>query len=327
MSTSLIYLLKCKFYDIIIQMIESLKHTEIYKSLNLMQNLKHAYLFFSLDKELNNNIAMLFAKQILCENQSICGVCSACKQVNSLSHPDFYVLNQESIKVEHVDVLIRKLATKPISASKKIFVILNAENINEISQNKILKSLEEPNSDNIFILSTSRIDKLLPTVLSRLHKITLPKLSSQDKLTISTELLSQNINIKPYLSQNLNLTDIINVEINNDYKNSISAVKFVLENLKSSKDIPVVVSSLPAHNKTLFLEILQKSFLACVNNEIVFDVELCNLIKENFSTKALVNCLPHIEKAYRMHCSNVVFSYILDNLLFNILKEKFLCKQ
>ena len=51
------------------------------------------------------------------------------------------------------------------------------------------------------------------------------------------------------------------------------------------------------------------------------------LLKDNFSTKALVNCLPHIEKAYRMHCSNVVFSYILDNLLFNILKEKFLCKQ
>ena len=308
-------------------MIETLKHTEIYKSLNIMQNLKHAYLFFSLDKEINNNIAMLFAKQLLCENQSICGVCSACKQVDSLSHPDFYVLNQDTIKVEHVDILIRKLATKPISASKKIFVILNAENINEISQNKILKSLEEPNSDNIFILSSSRVDKLLPTILSRLHKITLPKLSLQDKLTISTELLNQNINIQPYLNQNLSLTEIINLECNIDYKNSISAVKYVFENLKSSKDIPIVVSSLPAHNKTLFLEIMQKLFLACINDEIVFDVGLCSMIKDSFSTKALINCLPHIEKSYRMHCSNVVFSYILDNLLFNILKEKFLCKQ
>lgn len=308
-------------------MIESLKRTHLYKSLNLMQNLKHAYLFFSLDKELNNSIAMLFAKQLLCENQSLCGVCSACSQFNSLSHPDLYVLDQDSIKVEHIDGLMRKLSTKPISASKKIFVILNAENVNEISQNKILKSLEEPNPDNIFILSTSRIDKLLPTVLSRLHKITLPKLTVQDKMEISSELLSQNVDIQTYLNQNLNLTDIINVQKNVDYKNTILAVKYVFENLKSSKDIPIVASSLPQHNKTLFFEILQKVFLACINNEVVYDVQLCDIVKSNFPTKALVNCLPHIEKSYRMHSSNVIFSYILDNLLFNILKEKFLCKQ
>ena len=308
-------------------MIESLKRTQLYKSLNLMQNLKHAYLFFSLDKELNNNVSMLFAKQLLCENQSICEICSACSQVNSLSHPDFYVLNQDSIKVEHIDTLMRKLSTKPISGSKKVFVILNAENVNEISQNKILKSLEDPNSDNIFILSTNRIDKLLPTVLSRLHKITLPKLTNADKLEISSELLSQGVDVQPYLNQNLNLTDIINVQKNDDYKDTITAVKFVFENLKSSKDIPVVVSSLPKHNKTLFFEIVQKVFLACINNEVVYDLELCNTVKSNFPAKALVCCLPHIEKSYRMHSANVVFSYILDNLLFNILKEKFLCKQ
>lgn len=308
-------------------MIETLKNTKLYKSLNLNQNLHHAYLLHSIDKELNNAIANIFAKSILCASKNACGVCTHCKQFSSLSHPDCLIINQQTVKVEDVNNLVSKLNTKPISTEYKVFVILNAENINEIAQNKLLKSLEEPNPSNIFILTTSKIDKLLPTVLSRLHKVTIPKLSTDDFKTIHAELNQNNIDIGKYLNTDFNLTDILNYETNESYKKTLNAIKYVFENLKSSQDIPHVASSLPEMDKTLFLPILQKLFMSCINNQAFCDEYLSTLIKTNYPVKALINCLPLIEDSFKKQSSNVNFGYILDNLLFNILKEKFLCKQ
>ena len=308
-------------------MIDTLKNTNLYKSLNLSKNLHHAYLFSSTDTELINNIALLFAKELICENKNICGTCFGCKQFDASSHPDLVLINQNSIKVEDVNSIINKLNTKPISSSHKIFVILNAENINEIAQNKLLKSLEEPNPNNIFILTTSKTDKLLPTILSRLHKVSVPKLTGVDLKVVSAELNEKNININKYLNRNLNLTEIFNLETNENYKNTINAIKYIFENLKTTQDIPKVNNSLPEFDKLLFYPILQKLFLSCVKNEIVFDEYLFSLIKNNYPTQAIINCLPLIEDAYAKQMSNVNFVYILDNLLFNILKEKFLCKQ
>lgn len=307
-------------------MIENLRNTNLYKSLNLNKNLHHAYLFHSIDKQLNNNIAMLFAKSIMCENKSGCNSCFACKQFNSNSHHDFVKIDQTSIKVEDVNNLINKLNTKPLSSDYKVFVILNAENINEIAQNKLLKSLEEPNSSTIFILTTSKIDKLLPTVLSRLHKINVPKLTSQDLNIISAELKQNNVNIEKHLTSNMSLTEILNFETDKDYQNTLNSIKYIFENLKSSQDIPKIVNSLPEFEKTLFFPILQKVFMVCINNELCFD-DLTNIINSTYPKQALINSLKLIEDAYKKQISNVNFGYVLDILLFNILKEKFLCKQ
>ena len=307
-------------------MIESLKHTNLFKSLNLNKHLHHAYLFSSVDKELNNNIALLFANMLLCENSNICGECFACKQFCSSSHPDYFLINQNSIKVEDVNNLILKTTTKPIYRKHKVFVILNAENINEIAQNKLLKSLEEPNSSTIFILTTSKIDSLLPTILSRLHKITVPKLSDDDFKTINSELKQYKIDLKNHIN-NMNLTEILDFESNENFKLTINAIKYIFENLKSSQDIPKVAHSMPEVDKALFFPILQKLFLSCINNQTSYDEYVCELIKRNYPNQALINSLKLIEDAHSKLMANVNFSFILDNLLFNILKEKFLCNQ
>lgn len=308
-------------------MIETLKNTALYKSLNLNKGLSHAYLFYSLDSELNNNIGMLFAKSLVCENKTICNNCFSCKQFNSKSHPDFIEINQESVKVDDVNNLIAKLASKPSYNQYKVILILNAENINEIAQNKLLKSLEEPNASTIFILTSSKIDKLLPTILSRLKKINLPKISKNDLQILGNELKQNNVDINNYLNTDFNLTDIINYETNPNYKKTTIAIKYIFENLKSSQDIPIVVNSMPDYDKHLLLPIMEKLFLSCVKKDSLFSEDLTYLINQTYPTQAIINSLPHIEEAYKKQMANVNLSYILDNLLFNILKEKFLCKQ
>ena len=307
-------------------MIKNIKNTSVYKSLSLKQNKFQAYLFYSFDKELNNNIALNFAKYLFCKTHDCCEVCSACKQFDSLSHPDVLILNQATIKVEDVNKIIDKLNTKPISADVKLFVILNAENINEISQNKLLKSLEEPNSQNVFILTSSKTDKLLPTIMSRLNKIYVPKLSNDDKMLLSTELKENGIDMPKYLDSDYSLTEIVNFETNDEYKNTLKNIDFIFSNLKTTADIPKVVSNLNNISKELFFPILQDIFLDCLKDGKKFEKPITMLINANFSKLALRKCIPLIGDAYKKQISNVNFSYILDNLLFNILKEKFLCK-
>ena len=307
-------------------MIKSIKNTSVYKSSVLGNENSQAYLFYSFDKELNNNIALAFAKSLICKEKCACESCVACQQFNSSSHPDVYIINQASIKVEDVNKLMDKLNTKPISADVKVFVILNAENINEISQNKLLKSLEEPNSQNVFILTSSKTDKLLPTVMSRLTKIYVPKLTEQDKQILSKELAEQNVDISKYLNANFTLTEIINFETNEEYKNTLKNLDFLFSNLKTTADIPAVVSKLNNVNKELFFPLMQDLFLSCLNGEQKFEKPLTMLIDVTFSKKALAKCIPLVGEAYKKQMSNVNFGYILDNLLFNILKEKFLCK-
>lgn len=308
-------------------MLESLKNTKLYNDLNLSKDIHHAYLFFSLDKELNNNIALSFAKTLICSNNTACNECDFCHQFNSNTHPDLKIINQNSIKVEDVNNIIAKLTTLPISATHKVFVILNAENINEIAQNKLLKSLEEPNSSTIFILSTTKPDKLLPTVMSRLHKINLPKLGEEDLAVIAKELKQLNVDTRKYTNLKFNLTELIDIETNASVNKTINSIKYIFENLNTSGDIPRVISNMPEYDKNIILSLMQKLFVSAINQEFSVDEYLCTYLTLNYPKQALINCLPHIEKAYTMQMSNVNIGYILDNLLFDILKEKFLCKQ
>jgi len=307
-------------------MINCIKNTTSYTSLNLNKQFFHAYLFYSNDKELNNNLALSFAQTFVCENNAACCTCLGCKQFMASTHPDVFVLNQNTIKVEDANNIISKLNTKPIYSKYKIFVILNAENINEIAQNKLLKSIEEPSSSSIFIFTSTKTDKLLPTVISRLHKVYVPKLSDNDKILVAKELKESGIDIFKYINSNLSLTEMLNFTTNENYINTINSIQTLLTNLKTTQDIPKVVNNLSNIDKTLFLPLLQDVFLNCLNGGNKFDATLTKLIRNNFSDHALAKCLPLINQAYIKQMANVNFSYILDNLLFNILKEKFLCR-
>ncbi|MBR6779112.1 MAG: hypothetical protein IKM43_03100 [Clostridia bacterium] len=309
-------------------MIESIKQTSTYKNLNLMKSSHHAYFLYSNDRLLNDNVALILAKSFVCKNNNACNNCSFCSQFNSNSHPDVTIIDKDSIKVEDANFIINKLNTTPISSDKKIIVILNADRMNETAQNKLLKSLEEPNPSTLFILTTTIMDKILPTILSRVNKMYVPKLSFDDKVVLSKELLAQHVDITKYLNSDLTLTEIFSLETNKDYSLTLNQIKVLFENLKSSADIPKAVNNLGNNiKKDIFFPTLQNLFLSCLKDKSsYFDLDLLNTIKSNYTVKAITKCLPLIENAYKMQMANVNFTYILDNLLFNILKEKYLCK-
>jgi len=307
-------------------MINCIKETTTYKTLNLNKEHFHAYLLYSNDKELNNDVALNFALSLVCENSNACRVCNGCKQFLAYTHPDVVLINQASVKVEDANTIITKLSTLPIYSKQKVFIILNAENVNEIAQNKLLKSIEEPTNNSLFIFTSSKTDKLLPTVMSRLHKIYVPKLSRDDIILIAKELKEQGIDIFKYIDSDLSLTEMLNLENDEKYKKTINGIKNLFLNLKTTQDIPKLVNNLGEIDKNLFLPLLQNIMLNALNNDNKFSSEISAVFNSTFTKKALAKCLPLINEAYKKQIANVNFSYILDNLLFNILKEKFLCR-
>lgn len=307
-------------------MINSIKNTSTYSNLNLNKELFHAYLLYSNDKELNNEVALNFACSIVCQNSSGCGICPSCKQFLANTHPDINIINQASIKVEDANNIINKLNTLPIYSNKKVFIILNAENINEIAQNKLLKSIEEPTNSNIFIFSSSKTDKLLPTVMSRLHKVYIPKLTNEDNILIAKELKEKGTDIFKYINTDLTLTQILNFEQDENYKKTINGIKNLFTNLKTTQDIPKLVTNIGDIDKTLFLPLLQDIILNALNNGNKFSEEINAIFNSTYTKKALTKCIPLINEAFKKQNANVNFTYILDNLLFDILKEKFLCR-
>jgi len=81
-----------------------------------------------------------------------------------------------------VRLLLRRLVLTPAMARRKVFLIGDAERLvpqtgAEAAANALLKALEEPPADTVFILTTAAPDSLLPTILSRVVRVRVARLA------------------------------------------------------------------------------------------------------------------------------------------------------
>ncbi len=127
------------------------------------------------------SFARLLSKKLFCvENQHLveksglhmpCEACQGCHLFKSDNHPDFLevglVENNQQIKVEQLRQVISFLSLSPQIASLKIIMINQVEQLNENAANALLKSLEEPPSNSLFVLTTNNINLVKATVKSR----------------------------------------------------------------------------------------------------------------------------------------------------------------
>jgi DNA polymerase-3 subunit delta' len=142
-----------------------------------------AYLFVGPDGVGKRSASLEFAKAVNCEKKGMdaCDECVSCKKINSLNHPDVFIIQREKdssfIKIDKMRDVIYQAGLKPYEARKMTFIITEAEEMNEEAQNAILKILEEPRENQIFILTTSRVSGILATVVSRCKAVKFSPLS------------------------------------------------------------------------------------------------------------------------------------------------------
>jgi len=144
------------------------------KNIIAQDQVKGSYLFLGPDGVGKRSSSIEFAKAINCENrekENIDCTCTSCNKIDSMNHPDVFMIYPEgvacSIKIGKIREIIYQASLKPYEGKKGVFVINDAETMTEEAQNALLKLLEDPPQNHILILTAFNILGLLATIISR----------------------------------------------------------------------------------------------------------------------------------------------------------------
>lgn len=137
-------------------------------------NYSHAYLFCGTRGTGKTSSAKIFSKAVNCEspiNGNPCGVCSSCKEIDSGSATDVLEIDAASNNgVDNIRDLREEVAYPPTYLKKRVYIIDEVHMLTESAFNALLKTLEEPPEYVLFILCTTELNKIPPTILSRCQR-------------------------------------------------------------------------------------------------------------------------------------------------------------
>jgi len=133
--------------------------------------LHHAIILYGPAPEALRALALRVAQTLNCLNGTTGDDCAACQRIARRTHPDVHFVEvgeeRKLISVEQVRDVVAAAALRPYEGRNKVFIIDPAEALSVGGSNSLLKTLEEPPRDTVFILLTRSYDLLLPTIKSR----------------------------------------------------------------------------------------------------------------------------------------------------------------
>lgn len=100
---------------------------------------------------------------------------------------------QGVINVKDADNIVSSLTMKTFESTYKIMIIWNADKMNQDCSNKILKIIEEPYANTVFILTTEHVEKILPTIISRVQQIKVPPIDNDSMRQIIKKEFGDNL--------------------------------------------------------------------------------------------------------------------------------------
>lgn len=163
--------------------------TDYLKKIIAEEKFPHAVIFSGAEGVGKRFAAEICAAALLCDNPNDgkpCGECESCKLVAAKSHPDFYVVEAEAtkttrnIKIGQIREMQSETALRPINSARRVVIIDGAELMNNAAANCLLKTIEEPPSQTIFILLTASRSSLLMTIRSRCMTVQFDKLTAEE---------------------------------------------------------------------------------------------------------------------------------------------------
>jgi DNA polymerase-3 subunit gamma/tau len=141
----------------------------------LKDRVSHAYLFSGPRGTGKTSTARILAKAVNCLDEDVgqcpCNACAHCQAVNQGEFLDLIEIDAASnTSVEDVRDLRDKINFTPNQGRFKVYIIDEVHMLSQAAFNALLKTLEEPPAHAFFILATTEIHKIPPTVLSRCQR-------------------------------------------------------------------------------------------------------------------------------------------------------------
>ncbi len=156
-----------------------------------LKRVAQAYLFSGTRGVGKTTIARILAKIVNCiseinDNDKPCGKCQSCTSIDKESNLDVIEIDAASkTGVSDVREIIENINYKPVSAKKKIYIVDEVHMLSRAAFNALLKTLEEPPMDVIFIFATTETEKVPVTILSRCQRFQLRR--------VEVDVISQHL--------------------------------------------------------------------------------------------------------------------------------------
>ena len=149
-----------------------------------IDRISHAYLFTGPRGTGKTSTARIFAKSLNCEKGptvSPCNECENCKNITNSIPIDVVEIDAASNRsVNDADEIIQKVALAPVHSRYKIYIIDEVHMLTPQAFNALLKTLEEPPENVIFILATTEVHKVLDTIKSRCQRFDFKRITTDD---------------------------------------------------------------------------------------------------------------------------------------------------
>jgi DNA polymerase-3 subunit delta' len=157
------------------------------------QEMTHAWLFTGPPGSGRSNAAKAFAAALVC-NESGCGECSDCITALVGTHPDVEIVDVSgiSIKIDEIREVVSRSAWGASISKWRIVVIEDCDRMTEAAANALLKAVEEPGGQTIWLLCAPTLQDVIPTIRSRCRHLNLKTPSAAEIASYLRDSLGAN---------------------------------------------------------------------------------------------------------------------------------------